>query len=154
MKASMKGTGQAPSTRFSSVETPVRSNTEYERLLTQDDNSRLISGTTTLNPLKSTANPLLTYHSSNDVVDLENNQLEGAYNEEISSAVQCPPCLDNLSSAQIWLIVIALLVLLVVTIVLYFTGNIDQVIYLWNKIFCWLGLIKCSAEKASNYLTN
>lgn len=143
----MKSTSKAPLTKSISTKTLVRGNTEYDHLLTPDDRSRLITGTSTINPigdLTVEANPVAVYQSNGTDVDLESNQLGETNIAEIPSKYPNIPWLNNLSTWQIWLILLVLFVLFVVTLILYFTGNTELMISLWRKILCWLGLMDCS----------
>lgn len=49
----------------------------------------------------------------------------------------------NLSSSQIWLILIILSLLIIITLFLYLEGYTDQIKIIWDTIFCLLGIMEC-----------
>lgn len=87
-------------------------------------------------------------------VDLEANPIYGSTNTECEIV---PPTtsysstvLQNLTPVQLWLIVALLTLLSIISIVLYYTGNSDDVKIIWGKLFCWLGLTSCSSSSATS----
>lgn len=120
----------------------IRKSEEFSRLVTKNDQSSLITGTSPANAVS--YNSLDEGRADGFNVDIENNADFGVACNTENSPQGYQQYIDSLSSVQIWLIVAVLLILVVVTVVLYFTGNSAQIVIIWGRIFCWIGLTKCS----------
>ena len=144
-----------------------RDNVEYNEFIS-DNNSKIITGTSINNAILSdndetNANKSLLIHQGKDPfsVDIEaydsqygsipNNSDNGDNN--IITTTNCTnksflgnisETISTLTPVQVYILIAILILLTIMTIVLYFTGNIDQLSYIWNTIFCWLGIIECS----------
>lgn len=70
-------------------------------------------------------------------------EINNGINENAGNFVQY---MQTLTPIHIVFICSILLILLVMTIILYFTGNTTSLSYIWNQIFCWIGIIKCEND--------
>ncbi|KAG7877867.1 hypothetical protein KL905_001133 [Ogataea polymorpha] len=56
------------------------------------------------------------------------------------------PILSFVSAHKLYFAIGAVILLIIISIVLYYTGNGDIVVILWYKILCNLGLIDCRSD--------
>lgn len=163
----------------------VRTNDKFNAVVTSSNNSKLITGTSTVNPnipqtdKSVNKNQPLIIHQSKEPfdVDLEfgNNKNDANYqsiHENINvgtsdvevtahgfesmpvdfgdgtntgTGAETSPCFyASLTNSQIWALFGIVAFMGILTVVLYLMGYGAQLKIIWNKIFCLLGLMKCT----------
>lgn len=144
-----------------------RDNVEYNDFIS-DNNSKIITGTSINNAILSdndetNANKSLLIHQGKDPFSVDIEAYDSQYgsipnnsDNDDSNIINNTNCtnksflgnisetISTLTPVQVYILIAILILLTIMTIVLYFTGNIDQLSYIWNTIFCWLGIIECS----------
>lgn len=146
---------KAVSTKTSKVPNPTyspRKNNQFEDIISNEDESRLITGTSTVTPTEASGESSLLVHQGKHAlgVDLEANydRHYGSISNNTLEASNDSYCymLQNLTSTQLYLLVAVLALLVILTALLYSIGDTDQLKEIWNKIFCWLGVMNCNTN--------
>ena len=132
-----------------------RKNDQFEDIISSKDDNRIITGTSTVIPrIESGESSLLVHQGKHALgVDLESNcdRHYGSINntQEVRNDSYLY-MLQNLTSTQLYLLVAVLVLLVILTVFLYSMGDTDQLKVIWNKIFCWLGVMDCKTNNVKN----
>lgn len=142
----------------------TRKSNKFNNIVTTDDSSKLITGTLTNNAVRpSDDDQSANYYSSlfgsqhKDIsrIDLEANinhygsiSPNNINEENLITTITNSPCsyLQNLTNTQVWLLFGIVVSLVILTVFLFLLGDTSQLQIIWNKIFCWLGIMNCGSN--------